>query len=246
MNYSVYHMSIIEKVKYGLLGMGVAFMFSYLFYNNLFISFFLCWLGILYIPYQRKQIIKKRKKMLKQQFKEGLFALSSSISAGKSIEQAFIDACNDLKIVYSNEKADIIKEFELIIRKIAMNDTIEDALLDFANRSNEEDILNFTNVFLTAKRSGGNLVEIMKYTTTTINEKIEISDNIDILITGKKYEQRILCLLIPLIIVYLKLFSSGFMEPMYHTIIGNIAMTIALFLYVAGIMLSYKIVDIEV
>lgn len=246
MDYRVYIMSIQEKIKYSVLAMGVIFVFLYLFYGSVWLSAIFCGIGILYLPYKKKELIRSRKKRLRQQFKEGLFALSSSISVGKSIEQAFIDARNDLRIIYWEQETYIIKEFETIARKVAMNETIESALIDFSRRADDEDIQNFTNVFLTAKRAGGNLVEIMKYTTATINEKIEIMETIDILLTGKKYEQRILGLMVPLIIVYLRLFSSGFLDVMYQTIVGKCAMTVALAVYLLSLVLSKKVVDIEV
>ncbi|MBC7959380.1 MAG: type II secretion system F family protein [Vallitaleaceae bacterium] len=246
MNYLIYTMTGIEKIKYGLMGMVVAFIFAMLFYGNVLIALLFSIGGIYYVPTKRKQLIVERKKKLKQQFKEALYALSSSISVGKSIESAFVDARNDLKVIYWDDQTYILQELEVIVRKIAMNETIESALSDFAIRAGDEDIQNFTNVFITAKRSGGNLVEVMKVTTSSINEKIEIMDAIEVLITGKKYEQRILGLLVPFIIVYLHLFSSGFMDVMYKTLLGKIAMTIALSAYVVSLVIGKKIVDIEV
>lgn len=246
MDYNSYNLTLKEKIQYGFLGMVGAFLFILLFYGSFTISIIFGGVGLLYLPFKRKELIKTQKKRLKQQFKEGLYALSSSISVGKSIEQAFIEASNDLKIIYWDSATYIIQEFEMIARKIAMNETIESALIDFAQRADDEDIHNFANVFLTAKRTGGNLVEIMKYTTATINEKIEIMDTIDVLITGKKYEQKVLCLLVPLIIVYLHLFSTGFMEAMYQTIAGKVAMTVALLIYVLSLVVSKSIVEIEV
>lgn len=246
MDYRDYIMSINEKIKYGVMGIIIVFVFCILFYGNVVMGALVSGIGILYLPYKRKALIIERKKILKRQFKEGLYALSSSISVGKSIEQAFIEARNDLQIIYWDKETFIIQEFEIIARKIAMNETIESALIDFAQRADDEDICNFTNVFLTAKRSGGNLVEIMKYTTATINEKIEIMDTIDVLITGKKYEQKILGLMVPLIIIYLHVFSSGFLDVMYETVTGKIAMTVALIVYLLSLIISKKVVEIEV
>lgn len=246
MDYNIYNMTKLERLKYGCIGIIGFFFLSMLFYGQIMVAILVSVMGLLYIPYKKKVLITQRKKKLKEQFKEGLYALSSSISVGKSVEIAFIDALNDLKIIYYDEETFILEEFGYIVRKIAMNDSIESALLDFALRAEDEDITNFTNVFITAKRTGGNLVEIMKYTTTTINEKLEIMENINVLITGKKYEQKILALLVPFIVIYLHVFSSGFLDVMYNTLRGRIAMTIALILYLVSFIVSKKVVDIEV
>lgn len=239
-------MSWIERIKYGIIGILGFYFLALLFYGNRNIAFILSWLGILYVPIKKQGLIRARKKVLKKQFKESLYALSSSISVGKSVELAFLEALNDLKIIFYDQEAFILSEFELIVRKICMNESIESALLDFALRAEDEDIMNFTNVFITAKRTGGNLVEIMKYTITSINEKIEIIENINVIITGKKYEQQILTLLLPLIILYLNVFSSGFVNVLYTTIRGRIAMTGALGLYILSFIISRKVIEIEV
>lgn len=245
-DYNQYKMSPYENIKYGLVGYFGMFALMILFYGELLIAVILGTVGILYIPIKKKELIKRRKRKLKEQFRESLYVLSASISVGKSVELAFIEALTDMKIVFSDQDVYIIKEFELIARKIRMNESIESALLDFALRADDEDIMNFTNVFITAKRTGGNLVEIMKYTITSINEKLEILENINVIITGKKYEQQILTLLLPFIILYLNLFSSDFVSVLYHTFQGKIAMTTALGLYILSFCVSKKVVDIEV
>lgn len=245
-DYSKYELSKREKIKYGFVGYITVASLIQLFYGRIILSVLLGGLGIFYIPYKRKVFIKEGKKKLRAEFKEGLYALSSSINVGKSIEQAFIEAVHDLKVIYLEEDTYIVKEFETIVRKISMNEPVENALLDFALRSQDEDIENFANVFITAKRSGGNLVEIMKFTTNSINEKIEIMENIEIMITGKKYEQRLLAFLLPMIILYLQFFSTGFLEVLYHTLVGRLAMTIALALYIISFIFSKKIVEIQV
>lgn len=239
-------MTLSETIKYGLMGYLGFFILVILFYGDLMIAFILSGIGILYMPIKKQRLIKNRKKKLKEQFKESLYVLSASISVGKSVELAFIEALNDMKIVFDDYDALIIREYELIARKIRMNESIESALLDFALRADDEDIMNFTNVFITAKRTGGNLVEIMKYTITSINEKLEILENINVMITGKKYEQQILALLLPFIILYLNIFSSGFVSVLYDTIRGKVAMTAALILYILSFYVSKKVVDIEV
>lgn len=246
MDYNQYKMTMSEVVKYAFIGSLGFFMLALLFYGDLRIAAFLAGIGILYIPIKKQGLIKARKRKLKEQFKESLYALSSSISVGKSVELAFIESLNDLKIVFYDHNAFIITEFEIIARKISMNESIESALLDFALRADDEDIMNFTNVFITAKRTGGNLVDIMKYTITSINEKLEIIENINVMITGKKYEQQILALLLPFIILYLNVFSSGFVSALYETLSGRIAMTLALGLYILSFVISKKVVDIEV
>ncbi len=172
--------------------------------------------------------------------------MSSALSAGRSVEQAFVQSLEDLKLLYK-EDTDIIIEWQSICYKLRMNETIESALSDFALRSDIEDIDNFTSVFVMAKRSGGNLIEIIGETSKLINEKIDIQKEIDVLIIQKQYEQKILSFIIPGMIVFFGLVSPDFLEPpLYTTVVGRGIMVIALIMYIVGGKIGKKIVTIEV
>lgn len=239
-------MAVTQKIKYGILGITMVVILIYLFYDNLLLGFIISPIGLLYIPYKKNECIKERKRALRNEFREGLYSLSASLGAGKSIEYAFEDALKDLYRLYDKKNNSIIDAFEQILRRLSMNDSIEEALYEFAENNPDEDIRNFVNVFMIAKRSGGNMMEIMKYTVTVISEKMEIESSIELSITAKKYEQKVLVLLIPFIILYLRGFSKGFIDCLYDTFAGQFVMTICLCLYIAAVLISKKIMDIEV
>lgn len=188
---------------------------------------------------------KKRLWQLNLQFREALGAISGALMAGYSIENSFREAKQDLMLIYK-EDADIMRELIFINQQIQRNQRVEDLLLDFADRSHLEDILNFTEVFVMAKRSGGNLMAILNRTVRNISDKIEIKREIQTLIAGKQMEAKLMTV-IPLgIIGYLRLFSAGFLDVLYHNLLGITIMTVVLLLYGLGIYLAEKIVDIEV
>lgn len=240
------HFNRVDCLKYSGMGMLLVILAGYIFYGSWIVGILFSPLGVGWMIYQKKELQKKRKKLLRLEFREGLYALSASIAAGRSIELAFVEALKDLRVIYCDQSSFILQEFELIVWKISTNQSVESALLDFANRAQDEDITNFANVFLTAKRSGGNLVEIMKYTVSALGEKMAILEAIDVLITGKKYEQKILAGILPMILIYLKICGSGFIDALYGNISGQIAMTGALFLYTISVVIGKKIVEIEV
>ena len=191
-DYSIYNMSCKERISYTMIAATIIFIVGYIFYRSYTLSMLLTPLSVIYPKFRKKELIKKRKNELCMQFREGLYALSSSLSAGKSIEMAFKDALRDLYILYSNEGTFIIKEFEYIIRKTDMNETVEQALLDFSQRAHLEDVNSFVDVFITVKRTGGNMVKILKNTSDSIGEKIRIKQEIETMIAQKKLEQKIL------------------------------------------------------
>ena len=69
------------------------------------------------------------------QFREALYSLASSLSVGKSIETAIRILLKELSIQYPDADTYILIELEQINRRVEMNETIEEALIDFAQRS---------------------------------------------------------------------------------------------------------------
>lgn len=245
-DYDIYIMSKAERRSSIAIAAAAIFAIGYVFYRNPIISLLIIPFALLYPKYKTKEIIRKRKYELNMQFKEALYSLSSSLTAGKSIETAFKEALKDLSIQYPDPNTNMIRELEYIVRKLEMNETVESALQDFADRSHLEDIRNFVNVFQISKRSGGNLVQVIKNSTEILKDKIEIRQEIDTLLAERRFEQKVLNVMPILMIFFISMSARDFMQPVFATIQGNIVMTFAVSLLVSAYLISKKIMDIEV
>ncbi|NMB33881.1 MAG: pilus assembly protein TadB [Clostridium sp.] len=245
-DYDIYIMKPAERILYILMAAAFIFAVGFIFYHSIILSFLLTPLAFLYPRMRTRQIIAKRKNELNLQFKDLLYSLSSSMSAGKSIESSFKEATKDLQILYPNPDTYIIQEVEYIVRKIGMNETVENALEDLAKRSGLEDIQNFFDVFSTCKRTGGNLVSVMRNTSNIINDKIEIKEEINTLLASKKFEQKILSLMPIFMIIILSTTTGDYMSPVFDTPIGKLVMTVAMILISAAYFISSKIMNINV
>jgi len=117
---------------------------------------------------------------------------------------------------------------------------------DLGERSDAEDILDFANILSIGKKSGGNMNEIIKSGVTVIEEKIEIKQEIQTLLSARKLEARIMSGIPFFIILYIGTTSKGYFDNLYQTWGGHILMTACLIVYLAAVSLSEKIVDIEV
>lgn len=193
-----------------------------------------------YLYYKKKKVelIQRRKWQLNMEFRDGINSLSAAIAAGYSTEHAFDQAILDLKRMYLDD-AMIVKEFIFLVNQIQMNITVEKALHDFGERSHIEDIISFAEVFATAKRTGGNLIEIIKTTSSIISNKLEVKREIITLIAAKKFEATIMKIVPAGILCYLSVSSPGFLKPLYHNPLGVLIMSILLMVY----LFTYRIID---
>ena len=140
----------------------------------------------------------------------------------------------------------IVADFNMIVNRIRRNENLEDILDDYAASTNLDDIKYFAEIFRYAKRSGGDVIGIIKQTSHIIHEKAEVQQQIDTIITGKRLEQRVMVCMPLVITLYLRLTSPEYIDVLYGNVMGIIVMTICLLIYAAAVMLAQKITDINI
>ncbi len=244
-NYDVYFISIKWKITYVICACTVVFSIGYLFYRSIIFAGALSPLGILYLKVKKKQLILKRRNELNLQFKDLLSSLASSLSSGSTIENAFTCALDDLLVLYPSEETSIIRETNVIIHKLSLNTTIEDAISDLAKRAKLEDIANFSDVISICKRTGGNLIEAIKNASGIISDKIEMKQEIETMLSSRKFEQKVLNVMPLGMVLVLSITAGDYISPIFTTIQGRVAMTVCLLLLSCAFFLSNKIMNIR-
>ena len=188
---------------------------------------------------------KKDKAKLLEEFKEGMNAVAVALRAGYSVENAFIEAGKEMAVM-SGGKSKVCVFFNYIKGQLSVNRNIEDALAVFADESGVTDIISFSEVFTYAKRSGGNMVEIIHDTVNTITLKADTAREISVLISAKQLEQIIMDIVPIGIILYLRITADELISKMYGNMYGITVMTVCLIVYVCAVIISMKISDIKV
>ncbi len=261
-NYRVYYMKPLEKVLTFLVAFIAGALVGYLFYGGIGRDEFgqattLTWIlnitiptiigiiaGNLFVPMRVKSIVQKRKKELNHQFRDMLEALTTSLSAGKNVNDSFFSVYEDLKIQYEAD-AYILKELEVIISGIHNNVEIENVLEDFGNRSDNEDIQSFANVFKISYRKGGNIKDVIRNTHSILSDKMEIAEDIETLVTSNKMEQNIMILMPIALIGIIKMmspeFAANFVSPT-----GIISTTISIIVFVIAYFIGKSVLDIKI
>lgn len=245
-DYDVYVMTKSEKMFTIVVAAIALFAVGYVFYHSLILSALLALFAVKAPKIRTRQIIDKRKNQLSLQFKDMLYSLSSALSVGKSVETGIRDSLQDLQVIYPDPETDILVELGLILRGLGMNNTIEDMFGQFAERAHLEDIDNFVDIFVTCKRTGGDPIEVMRSTSNTIGDKIEVKQEIETMISGKKYEFNFLMILPVIMVLFLTLTSGDYMAPVFTTIVGRIAMTAAIAIFALAYVVGSKIMKINI
>lgn len=232
-----------EKVRIFLKGVVLLTAVGILFYNSWISILIGSPVLILYYRFEYQKLMKKKTEELTSHFKEALLSILSALKAGYSVENAFVEAYRDMAYRFGSEEV-MVRELLFINRQVKNNIPIERLIEEFAQKSDSADIKDFAHIFKIAKKSGGDMGKIMDRTISIITRRMEIKEDIRILVAAKKYEQQIMNL-VPLgIILYIRLANQGYFEPLYHNPAGIVIVTVALAVYLGAYYLSQKILEI--
>lgn len=226
----------------GLLIIGI---FAYFFYRSVF-AFFVLTPGIYwYRRWKQRSFRKGRKEALEKQFREMILSVNVNLQTGYSVENAFLESYRDVVSQFGAE-SDMARELWHMKKGLSNQVPLEALLLDLGNRCGEGDIKEFTQVFSIARHTGGKWNEVMQKTVDVIQKKIEIKEEIEILVHAKKLESRIMFVIPFFILFYMNFTSKGYFNVLYHNLPGVGIMTGCLLFYGLAVYLGERITEIEI
>lgn len=242
-DYSTYVMNGKEKIIGYLAGAAAAFIAIQIFFGYVILSG-ICAIaaGFAGIKIYRHILKRKRDNVLLIQFRDMLGSISTSIGSGKNVTNSFYDAYKEMKNQFGDTSY-IAKELEIIVTGLQNNVTIENLLTDFGERSAQEDIKSFAEVFAVANRRGGSIRQIILDTKNVISDKISVELEIHTLVSGKKNELNIMILLPLIVISQVNTMTSTAGEFDIVTILVKI---VAIGMFVFAYFIGQKIMDIKV
>ena len=161
------------------------------------------------------------------------------------MENAFAQAWEEFAKLHGR-KSLMAQEFRNISHRMKLNEPLEQLVEDLAQRSGVEEIVSFSQVFVFAKRSDGDMMKIFGNTVEKIRQKSDVEREIATVVTAKKTEQRIMDLVPFGILFYVGTASPEFLAPLYGNVPGAFVMTVCLFAYFLAFLLAEKILEIEI
>ncbi len=234
-----------EQIRIVIEAIVVQAVLAYCFYQSIWAFIGLIPIGIYY--YRHKLVVyeEKKKEEITMEFKEMIQAISTSLRAGYSLENACRESLQEMELLYGKEAA-LYKELDLMVQKLRNNQTIESLFQELAGKLQVVEIGEFAQILVVAKRYGGDLSKIIQNTSDAIRDKIDVNREIAIVISGKKAEQAVMNV-VPLgIIGYMQVTTPGFFDPLYHNVMGVVIMSVCLCLYLVAYFLSRTILQINI
>ena len=218
---------------------------AWLFYDSIIVAFIFAPLYLLY----KKAVIavcsRRKSEQLTDGFIKSLNSVASSLAAGLSAENAFIAAGADMEKMLGY-RAGIVKELNIVNSHVKTGVRVEDALFEMAKRTKITEIYDFALVFSVASKNGADCPAVISSCTQIMEAKRRAEEEARIMIRSKQYEQRVMCIILPGILAYLRLSSGSFISVLYHNPLGILIMSACLAVYILAVYLAEKIGDIRV
>lgn len=215
-----------------------------LFYGVYWAGVFLAPLGVVIFRQRKKTLIEKKISEYESQFKDMLVSLSDSLGTGYSIENAIRESYTDIKNIYGTD-SDICREMRLMISQLALNENTEKVIWNFAIRSGLKNAKMFAEIFSVAKKTGGNMPNVIKSVTNHIVLKEVVREEIAVAINEKKAEERVMTFIPMFLILYVSMSSPGFLTVMYETVLGKVLMSVCVIAYVVAYLWAEKVMKFE-
>ena len=243
-DYRVYRFNRKEKISALFEGMFLNAIVSFLFFDSFVAMIPGILLVILYVKEKKRRLMRKRFRQLRTELKEFLNELIVALQTGRSIENAFAEALKDTER-YLEKETLFVLEMKKICAGVSIGESLEKLILQFAYRSHLEELEYFAEVFSVGKRSGGNLIAIMKNTIRMIQEKMDGEEEIYTVIADKQMEFQVMCVIPFVIIIYLRISAGTLMNHLYGNITGIVIMAACVLVYGGCYLYGKRILEIE-
>ncbi len=218
---------------------------NYFFYRSVWAAPALLLPGIMYFRMERETLLAQKRENAREQFKELMLLASTGQKAGYSAENAFLASYGDMELLYGRNSA-VCKMLHAL--KVGRENHADFSGLWYkiGEKAEIAEIQEFAIVYGISSASSGNAAAVMEKTAGMIIQKIETEKEIEVMISARRLEQKIMNTMPFLIMLYINITSPGYFDGLYHSFEGAAVMTFCLSLYLAAYLISRKIAAIEV
>jgi tight adherence protein B len=173
------------------------------------------------------------------QMVDGMTMMANGVKAGLSVQQS-------MERIQMNLANPISQEFGLVLSQIRIGRSLQEALNDLGTRIPRQDVQMFVTSVNILQETGGNMGETFKTIVEVVRERQKVEKKIEAL-TAQGVAQGTIIVLIPfvLLLVFYSL-DPAYVQPLFSTTLGLIALLAMLGLQFLGGIVMRKIIKIKV
>lgn len=218
---------------------------DYCFYKSLPAILLLLPFSLWYYDCGKRELKREKRTNLLQQFKELLLITAASLRTGYSLENALLSSEGDLAELFGEESG-ICLMLQHVRESVRNQQPFYDLFLRIGEDVQIEEIREFAQVLRIARESGGHMGEIMERTARVIESKADTRSEIEVMLSARKLEQKIMNGMPLFIILYISLSSPDYFAGYYHSAGGVLVMSGCLVVYFLAYLMGKRLSTVEV
>ena len=240
-DYDLYRLSVREILVYGGTMVLALFVLFYVFYDAAWLAFPASVPVFLFFRKPlRKALAERRKRRLRKEFLSAVTLMGDALRSGYSAENAIVSSVPELSTLWG-ARSDMVREWNDMAKAFRLNRTIEELLQDLGARTHVPEIQDFADVFAVTKRSGGRLSEVVMDTGMILREQFDAEEKVRTAVAARRFEQKIMDLMPPAILLYIRLTSPSLIGLLYEDLTGRLIMTACLVSYIGAVFWGERI-----
>ena len=183
--------------------------------------------------------LRKERRAFADQLPDSLQLIASALRAGQSMAAAF-------SVVVDEAPEPARGEFERIVNDERLGVPLEEAIRHVARRMDNRDLEQVALVAMIQRETGGNTAEVLDQVIATIRERGALRRLMETLTAQGRLTQIIISVLPIVLLVAITLLNREYMDPLFETSGGRIALTIGAALSVIGSLIIKRVVEVRV
>jgi len=197
----------------------------------------------LFVPLVTRMIVKsrvsKKRKAFREQLPDNLDVLAGALRAGHSLVGA-------MNVMLEGADEPFKSEFRRVLQDEQLGVPLDDALMVMSRRMDNLDVEQVAIVTRLQREAGGNTAEVLDRVVDNIRGRMELQRLVTVLTAQGRIARYILTAIPIFLLGFFLLVNPVWLEPLWQTTVGNIAMVFWVVMLVGGWFAIKKIVEIEV
>nr|MBA3401531.1 type II secretion system F family protein [Actinomycetota bacterium] len=197
----------------------------------------------LFVPLVTRMIVKsrvsKKRKAFREQLPDNLDVLAGALRAGHSLVGA-------MNVMLESADEPFKSEFRRVLQDEQLGVPLDDALMVMSRRMDNLDVEQVAIVTRLQREAGGNTAEVLDRVVDNIRGRMELQRLVTVLTAQGRIARYILTAIPIFLLGFFLLVNPVWLEPLWQTTVGNIAMVFWVVMLVGGWFAIKKIVEIEV
>ena len=225
------------------LGFGLGFILFLASWPNLLVGlgfgvfgFLGSWMGIRILM---RNMWETRCNKVVNQMVEGLIVMTNGVKVGLSIVQS-------MERAVKNIGGPLGQEFQLVLNKVRLGMSVEEALTEMDNRMNRQDVTMMVIAVNILKETGGNIAETFSVIAETIRDRQKIEQKIKALTAQGKMQAMILSFIPFVVMGVMFMGNSNYAKLVLTTPLGWVCLIIIAGMVCIGGFLMKKLIEIKV